>query len=186
MDPKSPADSPGIATTDKYIVADAYLIRMTELIANMSTTLGFKDKAETYKAQISALLEKFRESWIVDGEMANRTQTAYVLSIHFGLLTDEQRQNFAKISQDIVVENNYLVGTGFAGTPFLGFALTEIGPIDYFYAMLLQTQVPPWLYQVVMNGTTTWERWDSLLPNGTVNPGQMTSFNHYAFGSVSN
>ena len=32
--------------------------------------------------------------------------------------------------------------------------------------------------------TTIWERWDSLLPDGTVNPSGMTSFNHYAFGSV--
>jgi alpha-L-rhamnosidase len=52
--------------------------------------------------------------------------------------------------------------------------------------MLLQEKVPSWLYQVVMGGTTTWERWDSLLPNGTVNPGEMTSFNHYSFGSVAN
>ena len=29
-----------------------------------------------------------------------------------------------------------------------------------------------------------WERWDSLLPDGTVNPGEMTSFNHYALGAV--
>jgi alpha-L-rhamnosidase len=35
-----------------------------------------------------------------------------------------------------------------------------------------------------MGGTTTWERWDSMLPDGSVNPGEMTSFNHYAFGSV--
>jgi alpha-L-rhamnosidase len=28
------------------------------------------------------------------------------------------------------------------------------------------------------------ERWDSLLPSGQVNPGGMTSFNHYALGSV--
>lgn len=31
-----------------------------------------------------------------------------------------------------------------------------------------------------------WERWDSMLPDGTINPGQMTSFNHFAYGSVSN
>ena len=31
---------------------------------------------------------------------------------------------------------------------------------------------------------TIWERWDSLLPDGTVNPGEMTSFNHYALGAV--
>jgi alpha-L-rhamnosidase len=35
-----------------------------------------------------------------------------------------------------------------------------------------------------MGATTVWERWDSLLPDGTVNPGQMTSFNHYALGAV--
>ena len=29
-----------------------------------------------------------------------------------------------------------------------------------------------------------WERWDSMLPDGSINPGEMTSFNHYAFGAV--
>ena len=33
-----------------------------------------------------------------------------------------------------------------------------------------------------MGATTIWERWDSMLPDGTVNPGEMTSFNHYALG----
>ena len=35
-----------------------------------------------------------------------------------------------------------------------------------------------------MGATTVWERWDSLLPDGSVNPGEMTSFNHYALGAV--
>ena len=35
-----------------------------------------------------------------------------------------------------------------------------------------------------MGATTIWERWDSMLPDGTVNPGEMTSFNHYALGAV--
>ena len=35
-----------------------------------------------------------------------------------------------------------------------------------------------------MGATTIWERWDSMLPDGSINPGQMTSFNHYAFGAV--
>ena len=29
-----------------------------------------------------------------------------------------------------------------------------------------------------------WERWDSLRPDGTLNPDGMTSFNHVALGSV--
>lgn len=35
-----------------------------------------------------------------------------------------------------------------------------------------------------MGATTIWERWDSMLPDGTVMPGGMTSFNHYALGAV--
>jgi alpha-L-rhamnosidase len=35
-----------------------------------------------------------------------------------------------------------------------------------------------------MGATTIWERWDSMRPDGTVNPGSMTSFNHYALGAV--
>jgi alpha-L-rhamnosidase len=35
-----------------------------------------------------------------------------------------------------------------------------------------------------MGATTIWERWDSLLPDGSINPGEMTSFNHYALGAV--
>jgi alpha-L-rhamnosidase len=35
-----------------------------------------------------------------------------------------------------------------------------------------------------MGATTMWERWDAMLPDGSINPGEMTSFNHYSFGSV--
>jgi alpha-L-rhamnosidase len=35
-----------------------------------------------------------------------------------------------------------------------------------------------------MGATTIWERWNSMLPNGSINPGKMTSFNHYSLGSL--
>ncbi|KAL2104659.1 hypothetical protein VUR80DRAFT_9936 [Thermomyces stellatus] len=50
--------------------------------------------------------------------------------------------------------------------------------------MLLETTCPSWLYPVQMGATTVWERWDSMLPDGRINPGEMTSFNHYALGAV--
>src|SRR5579883_1563930 len=46
----------------------------------------------------------------------------------------------------------------------------------------MQHECPSWLYPVTMGATTIWERWDSMLPDGSINPGKMTSFNHYAFG----
>ena len=43
---------------------------------------------------------------------------------------------------------------------------------------------PPGSTRVSMGATTIWERWDSMLPDGSINPGDMTSFNHYALGAV--
>jgi alpha-L-rhamnosidase len=48
----------------------------------------------------------------------------------------------------------------------------------------LEKGCPSWLYAVIEGATTIWERWDSQRPDGTVNPGEMTSFNHYALGAV--
>ncbi|CEI67932.1 hypothetical protein FVEN_g7793 [Fusarium venenatum] len=187
LDPLAPSDDPGGATTSKYLVSDAYLIRMTEILTQIVTALGESDLAEKYKTQQSDLKSEFGKAWAPDGKLANRTQTAYALSVGFNLLNDEgQREKAAATLREIIRENDHLVGTGFAGTAPLGFALKDANATDDFYRMLLQEKVPSWLYQVVMGGTTTWERWDSLLPNGTVNPGEMTSFNHYSFGSVAN
>ncbi len=81
-------------------------------------------------------------------------------------------------------EAGHRISTGFAGTPFVGDALAATGHLDDAYALLLQREAPSWLYAVTMGATTIWERWDSMLPDGSINPGEMTSFNHYAFGAV--
>jgi alpha-L-rhamnosidase len=63
-------------------------------------------------------------------------------------------------------------------------ALSSTGHVEDAYALITQKECPSWLYQVGMGATTIWERWDAMLPDGSVNPGEMTSFNHFAFGSV--
>jgi alpha-L-rhamnosidase len=85
---------------------------------------------------------------------------------------------------DLVRAAGFRIGTGFVGTPLVADALTAAGELDVAYRLLLQTGCPSWLYPVTMGATTIWERWDSMLPDGRVNPGQMTSFNHYALGAV--
>ena len=80
--------------------------------------------------------------------------------------------------------NGFSIATGFAGTPFITEALTSTGHTDEAYKLLLQRECPSWLYPVTMGATTIWERWDSMLPDGRINPGEMTSFNHYALGAV--
>ncbi|KAI1319255.1 glycoside hydrolase family 78 protein [Xylariaceae sp. FL0255] len=188
LDPKSPPDAPGNATTSSALVADAYLVYVTELLTKMQYALGQKEQALETEQAVQTLKRDFGKQWISDnGTLANETQTGLTLPLYFDLfVVPGQDVAAASRLKQIIANNDYLVGTGFAGTHLLGLTLTEYNLTDIFYKMILQTTVPSWLYQVVMNGTTTWERWDSLLPNGTVNEDGMTSFNHYAFGSVAN
>ncbi|KAK1149019.1 hypothetical protein N8T08_007694 [Aspergillus melleus] len=175
LDPKAPADDPGDTTTNKYLVADAYLVRMTEY--KLSLALDNQEAAASYTKQRRSLINAFRSAWMSNGTIANQIQTAYALGLQFGLFAKGREQDSAVSTlQKHIVEKDHLVGTGFA--------LAANNATEDFYSMLLQTKVPSSLYQVVQGGTTTWERWDSLLPGGRVNPGEITSFNHYAFGSV--
>jgi alpha-L-rhamnosidase len=63
-------------------------------------------------------------------------------------------------------------------------ALTAMDDTITAYRLLTETACPSWLYPVTMGATTIWERWDSMLPDGSINAGEMTSFNHYALGGV--
>ncbi|KAJ2972951.1 hypothetical protein NUW58_g9068 [Xylaria curta] len=187
LDPKAPNDEPGNATTSSGLVADAYLVYVTGLVAKMAAVLGLEADAAQYAAQAAAAKKAYQAAWLEsDGRVKYETQTGLALSLYFGLFPEGQDNAAAARLRDVIEAAEYHVGTGFAGTHLLGLALTQYGLTDEFYRMLLQTSVPSWLYQVVQDATTTWERWDSLLPDGSVNPNMMTSFNHYAFGSVAN
>ena len=55
---------------------------------------------------------------------------------------------------------------------------------EYAYRILYNEDFPGWLYAINLGATTIWERWNSLLNDGTINGNSMNSFNHYAYGSV--
>ena len=75
--------------------------------------------------------------------------------------------------------------TGFIGTPWITYALSENGRADLAYKMLLNNTFPSWLYPVTQGATTIWERLNSLTAeDGFGGNNSMNSFNHYAFGSV--
>ncbi|UPK99935.1 hypothetical protein LCI18_010870 [Fusarium solani-melongenae] len=185
LDPLAPESDAGAATTDKHFVADAYLVGMTDVVARMSRSLNKMNQVVKYKEQAVKLRQALRDTWLPDGEPRDRTQTAYSLMLYFDILVDEyDRKRAANALREIISRNEYLVGTGFAGTWTLGHSPQKLDATEDFYKMLLQTRVPSWLYQVVQGATTTWERWGSLLSDGSVSGCGMTSFNHYAFGSV--
>jgi alpha-L-rhamnosidase len=112
-------------------------------------------------------------------------QTVYALAIMWDLLPDDvQRHEAGRRLAELVRESGHRISTGFVGTPLVTDALARAGHADVAYRLLLQTESPSWLHPVTIGATTIWERWDSMLADGSINPGEMTSFNHYALGAV--
>ncbi|HEX5808281.1 MAG TPA: glycoside hydrolase family 78 protein, partial [Anaerolineales bacterium] len=186
LDPATPPESPGDARTDPYLVATAYFARSAELVGQAAALLGFPEKETHYLSLASEIRRAFSREYVTPaGRLMNDTQTAYTLALEFGLLPDPgQRGHAAERLSALVRANGYHIGTGFVGTPLICDALCNAGDHAAAYRLLLQHECPSWLYPVTMGATTIWERWDSMLPDGSVNPGGMTSFNHYALGAV--
>ena len=55
---------------------------------------------------------------------------------------------------------------------------------EYAYRILYNEGFHGWLYTINLGATTIWEKWNSLLEDGTISDNSMNSFNHYAYGSV--
>ena len=183
LDTAAPPDNPAAARTPWQCVATAYLARSARMVAQAAEVLGrdssrFADLAERAAA-------RFRAEYVTpNGRVAFPSQTAYALALEFDLLTPEQRAHAGALLAEQVLKDGFHIASGFLGTPLVTDALTNAGELATAYELLLQRENPSWLYPVTMGATTIWERWDSMLPDGSINPGDMTSFNHYAFGAV--
>ena len=183
LDTAAPPENPAAARTPWQCVATAYLARSARTVAQAAEVLGrdgsrFADLAERAAA-------RFRAEYVTpNGRVAFPSQTAYALALEFDLLTPGQRQHAGGLLAEQVLKDGFHIASGFLGTPLVTDALTGAGELATAYELLLQRENPSWLYPVTMGATTIWERWDSMLPDGSINAGDMTSFNHYAFGAV--
>jgi alpha-L-rhamnosidase len=185
VDPDAPADEPWASKVHPGVVATACLYRTARIVSEVASLLHRPEEAMEFRAVAERTRSAFHEHYVSpDGTVYSQAQTAYALAIAFGLLDGEIRQRAGHRLAELARSNGYHVGTGFAGTPYVLDALTDTGHLEEAYGMLLERSCPSWLYPVTMGATTVWERWDSMLEDGTINPGEMTSFNHYALGAV--
>jgi alpha-L-rhamnosidase len=186
LDPDAPADDPIRAKADAGVVATASAFRSASIAAEAAALTGHEAEATEFQEMARGLQSAFRSAYVTEAPFRVRSDapTVYTLAIVFGLLTEPEEQEAGDRLASLVRTSGHLISTGFAGTPFITEALTRTGHLDDAYELLMQRECPSWLYPVTMGATTVWERWDSMLPDGTINPGEMTSFNHYALGAV--
>ncbi|BCY10531.1 alpha-L-rhamnosidase [Actinoplanes sp. L3-i22] len=185
LDPDAPPDGPAKAKADPGVVATAAYYRSLSIVAEVSGLLGHAADEAEFRSLAADVRAAFSTEYVgADGVIRSDCATVYTLAIVFGLLPPAREAAAGERLAALVAESGYRVSTGFAGTPYITDALTRTGHLDAAYRLLLEKECPSWLYPVTMGATTIWERWDSMLPDGTVNPGEMTSFNHYALGAV--
>jgi alpha-L-rhamnosidase len=186
LDPTAPPDAPAKAQADPDVVATAHLARSAEVVALAASVLGVGDVADRYGRLADEVRGAFAREYVTaGGRVLSDAPTVYALALQWSLLpTAKQRRHAGDRLADLVRAAGLRISTGFLGTPLIADALADSGHLEVAYRLLLQTGCPSWLYPVEMGATTVWERWDSMLPDGSINPGEMTSFNHYALGAV--
>jgi alpha-L-rhamnosidase len=172
--------------TNPLYIASAYYYYCTNCLAKSAEILGYKEDFEKYSKFASEILSAVRETYFDEnGLCKSETQTGSALAIMFGLNPDEEsKAKEGEVLNARVAENNGYLNTGFVGTPLLCGALSSTGHNDTAVSLLLNEDMPSWLYEVNMGATTIWERWNSVNPDGKLSSEGMNSLNHYSYGSI--
>lgn len=162
------------ATRDDF-VASAYYAYSTKLFIKVGKVLDMN--MSDYERLYKNIVLEFRKQYPI-----YKTQTEHILAIHFGLAVDCQKT--ADDLADLIIKDGMQFKTGFIGTPYLLHTLSDYGYKDIAYSLLLRKQYPSWLYSIEKGATTIWEHWDGIMENGEFWDDTMNSFNHYAYGAV--
>ena len=166
-------------STPDDLIATAYYKYSTELFIKAAHALG-RDVAE-YENIPAEAAKAFRREYMENGRVKNATQTACVLALYFDI-TDDRAATATQLNE--LVKRAGHLETGFVGTPYFLYALSDNGYAETAYDLLLRREYPSWLYPISKGATTVWEHWDGIKPDGTMWSTDMNSFNHYAYGAV--
>ena len=168
--------------TDNGYVCSLYYYASTCYVARAAEILQ-KAEADEYRQRADCIREAIlNEYFTPTGRLAVDTQTGYLAALKFGVYTDKERV-LAGLRERFKKDLNRLTG-GFVGATMMNCVLAENGMVDRAYDLLLYEGFPGWLYAVNLGATTIWERWNSILPDGTISGTGMNSLNHYSYGSV--
>lgn len=170
-------------STDDAYVSSVYYMASAQKVAKAAEIIGKEDDAAYYTELAAKIKEAiFNEYFTPSGRLAINTQTAYLIALRFGIYKDKERllEGFkARLKNDM-----YKLKGGFVGAPTMCSIMSDNGMDDLAYRIMMSEGFPGWLYPVSMGATTIWERWNSVMPDGTISPTGMNSLNHYSYGSV--
>jgi len=171
--------------TPKDLIGTAFFAHSARLLSRIAALIGRADDAARYERLFDRIRRAFQKRFVTkEGFVAGATQTGYVLALHFDLMPPELRPAaLRELIRDIESRGNRL-STGFVGTSYLPYVLSDNGRHDVACRLLMQKNWPSWLYAVTQGATTIWERWDGWTHDKGFQDAGMNSFNHYAYGAI--
>ena len=171
--------------TPAAVLGTAYFAEDARMLSEMAASIGETERAEELAQLSTDIRAAFAERFISsNGTIQGNSQTGYAMALGMGMVPADQVKAVGdRFVAKLALTDNHLT-TGFLGTPWLLPALTASGHTDIAYEMLLKKDYPSWGYEIENGATTIWERWNSIMPDGSFGDVSMNSFNHYAYGAV--
>lgn len=174
-----------VGATPKDFIATVFYAQSTKILRDAAKVLGKQDDIQEYSTLLDGIIEQFNHEFVSpSGRLVSPTQTAHVIALMFDLVEGEVKKRTAFELNELIMQNDYHLTTGFVGTPYLCLALSKGGYHETAVKLLMQESYPSWLYPIKKGATTIWEHWDSIKEDGSFWSDQMNSFNHYAYGSI--
>lgn len=173
-------ESTSAMRTPQGKVATAYFAYSGKLMAEIAKVLGKDADAKHYEETSEKAKQAFRFIATTNGKIESDRQAEYIRAIAFDLLEEEEKKQAAADLNQLVIQKDYHLNTGFLSTPLLCPILAEYGYLETAYKLLLQDTCPSWLYAVKKGATTIWEEWDGINEKGEVK----ASLNHYSKGAI--
>ena len=157
----------------------AYTYYMMHLMVIISNLLGRKEDISLFEKYRDGVKRAYQELVTKPRHTLDTDrQCKQVRPLYLDLLNEEQTK-FAKERLIKALDNyRWRLGTGFLSTPFILYVLEKINP-NYAYKLLLNEEMPGWLYMAKENTGTIWEGWEG--PNSQSG---IASLNHYSKGAM--
>lgn len=174
-----------IGATEHDFICAAYFVYSTSIFVKAAKILGKLHDYKKYQTLLKRIVEDFHNEFFTpNGRLAVHTQTAHILALWFDLVPEAHRKRTTDALVELLDAYDKHLVTGFVGTPFFTFALSHNGHLKEAFDLLLNDDLPSWLYEVKAGATTVWERWDCRKPDGSLCDPNSNSFNHYAYGAI--
>ena len=164
------------------ITSTAYFYQFAKILSKAAAMTGRTEESRHYEEMALKIRKAFNEKFYdrKTGLYGKGSQTAQSCALYFGLVEEKERKKVVRQLVELVRKTDNHIDTGILGAKFLLNALSDNGHAELALQVVTNETLPSWKYWIKQGATTLWEFWDGRESQA------VGSFNHIAFGDVSN